>query len=62
MEAMAEALMQEVETYVSLHNNTDMQYIVIRPIMDLCLMAVRRPGVRVSKRWLDQEDIDLEGI
>ena len=38
---MAEAGMQEVETYISRHQNTVTQFIATRPIMDLCLVAER---------------------
>ena len=37
------------------------QYIVTRPILDLCKQATRRPGARVSQRWWEQAGIDLEG-
>ena len=37
------------------------QYIETRPILDLCEQSTRRPGVRVSRRWWEQEGIDLEG-
>ena len=30
--------------------------------MDLCLAAVWRPGLRVSKRWWEHENLDLEGM
>ena len=40
----------------------DLSFILTRPIMDLSLAAVRRPGVRVSKQWWEQEGIDLVGI
>ena len=30
--------------------------------MDLCLAEGRSPGAWVSKRWWEQEIIDLEGI
>ena len=53
--------MQEMETYINFHQNTVTQYIVKRPIMDLCLTVARRPGARVSKwRW-EQEGLDLAG-
>ena len=42
-DAMAEAGLQELETYVSCFQNTVAQYIVTRPIMDLCLAAKQRP-------------------
>ena len=41
--------MQEVETYVSCHQNTVAQFIASRPIMDLCLAAVRRPIYKFIK-------------
>ena len=50
-DAMAEAGLQEVETYVSCLHNTVVQYIATNPIMDLCLAAKRRPGPRVEMRW-----------
>ena len=48
---MMEAGLLEVETYVSLLQNTVTQFIATRPIMDLCLAEERRPGPRVAKRW-----------
>ena len=59
---MAEAGFQEVETYVSCHQNTVAQYIATRSIMDLCLAEKRRPGTRVARKWWEQEDLDLEGM
>ena len=47
-DAKAEAGLQEVETYISRRQNTVAQYIATRPIMDLCLVAKRRPGPRVA--------------
>ena len=38
------------------------QYIVTRPIMDLCLAAKQRPGPRVEMRWWEQEGLDLDGM
>ena len=48
---MVEAGLQEVETDISHRQNTVAQYIVTRTIMDLCLLAKRRPGPRVTMRW-----------
>ena len=59
---MAEAGLQEVDTYFSHHQNTVAQYIATRPIMDLCLVMKRRTGPRVKMRWLEQEGLDLEGM
>ena len=61
-DAMAEVELQEVETYVSRRQNTVAQFIATRPIMDLCLAAERRPGPRVSKRWWEQDGVDVEGM
>ena len=30
--------------------------------MDLCLAAERRLGLRLAKRWWEQDGIDLEGV
>ena len=46
---MAEAGLQEVDTYVSNRHNTVAQSIVTRPIIDLCLVAARMMGSRVAK-------------
>ena len=59
---MAEAGLQEVETHVSNRHNTVAQYIATRPIIDLCLVAKRRPGPRVATRWWEKEILDLEGM
>ena len=48
---MTEAVVQEVETYVSRLQNTVAQCITTRPIMDLCMVAERRPGPRISNQW-----------
>ena len=61
-DAMAETGFQEVETYVSCRQNTVVQYIATRPIIDLCMAAKRRPGTRVSVWWWEQEGLDLEGM
>ena len=61
-EAMVEAGLHEVETYVSHHQSTFTQFIATRPIMDLCLAAERRTGSWVAKRWWQQDGLDLEGM
>ena len=47
-DAMAEAGLQEVDTYVSSRQNTVAQYIATRPIMYLFLAAKRRTGPIVA--------------
>ena len=53
--AMVEEGIQEVETYVTILQNTVKQYIDTRPIMDLCLEVERLPGIRVLRRRWEQE-------
>ena len=50
-DAVAEAGLQEVDTYVSFCQDTVAQFIATRNIMDLCLESERRLGSRISKRW-----------
>ena len=52
-DAMAEAGLQEVETYFSRRQNTAAQFIETRPIMDLCLAKEWIPVPQVSSRWWD---------
>ena len=61
-DVMTEARLQEVETYVSRCQNTVKQFIVNRPLMDLCMAAEQRPGSRVTKRWWDQDVMDVVGV
>ena len=37
------------------------QYIMKRPILELCERSVRKTGAWVSWRWWEQEGLDLEG-
>ena len=57
---MAELGLKEVDTCVYRLQNTVAQFIVTRPIMDLCLAVDCRPGSRVEKRCWDQYILDLE--
>ena len=50
-EAMEEAGLQEVETYVSQPQNKVVQFIVTRTIMGLCIAVERYPGSRVANPW-----------
>ena len=59
---MLEVSLQEVETYVSHHQNTVSQFISARPIMYLCHAAEWRPGPWVSRRRWEQEGVDVEGM
>ena len=59
---MAEVGLQEVETYISRHQDTVAKFIATRPIMDLCLAAERHPGSQVTNWWWEQDGLDLEGM
>ena len=59
---MAEAGLQEVDTYVTRPQNTVSQYISTRTIMYMCLAADRHLGTRVLIMWWDQDLLDLEGM
>ena len=50
-DAITEARLQEVKTYVSRRENTVTHFISPRPIMDLCMPEERRPGSMMAKRW-----------
>ena len=60
-EALGEAGIEGIRKSVTRRQNTDAQYIATQPILDLCERATRRPGARVSRRWWEQDGIDLEG-
>ena len=59
-DVMAEMGIQEVETYVSRNQKIVTQFIVTRPIMDLCLVEEQRPGPRISMQWWEQDGVDVE--
>ena len=50
-DTMAEAGSQEVDNYISLRHNTITQFIMTRPIMDLCLAMDQRKDSRVENWW-----------
>ena len=60
-EAMGEAGFKGIRKSVTSMQNMVAQYIEMRPILDLCERATRRPEARVSRRWWEQAGIDLEG-
>ena len=57
---MQEAGLEGIQKAVTRRKNTVTQYIATRPILDLCDQAMQRVGVRVSRRWWDQEEIELK--
>ena len=60
-EALGEAGLEGIRKLVTSRQNTVAQYIAMRPILDLCESSTWRPGTRVSWRWWEQDEIDLEG-
>ena len=61
VEEMGEAVYKGIRKSFTRRQNTVAQYIVIRPILDLCERSTQRPGARVSRRRWEQVDINLEG-
>ena len=59
-EAMREVGFEGIRKAITRRQNTVAQYIATRPILDLCERATQRAGARVSRRWWDQEGIDLK--
>ena len=59
-EAMQEAGFEGIRKAFTRRQNTVAQYIVTRPILDPCERATQRVEARVSRRWWDQEGIDLK--
>ena len=54
--------LEEIEAYVLRRQNTDAQYIAMKPILDLCGEALHWPGTRVSNMWWEQEGLELVGV
>ena len=59
--ALREAGMVGIRTSITRRQNTVAQYIATRPILDLCERATWRPVAHESRRWWEQDGIDLEG-
>ena len=58
--AIKEAGFKEIRTSITNRQNTVAQYIVMRPLLDLCEGFKQRGGARVTRRWWDQKGIDWE--
>ena len=58
--AMKEAGLTDVRTSINRRQNTVAQYIVTRPLLDLCEGEMQREGELVTLRWWYQTGIDLE--
>ena len=62
VEALATVGLDEIGVYITFLHNTVAQYIATRPIMDLCLAAEQKPGLRLSRRRWEQPALDILGI
>ena len=58
---MEEVGFKEIRVYILKRQNTHAQYIAMQPILNLCKRLVRTLEAWVSRRWWEQEGIDLEG-
>ena len=56
--AMKEAGIVWIWTSILRRQNTVAKFIAIRPVLDLCEKANRRPGARVARRWWEHMGID----
>ena len=54
--------LEEISLYITRHQNMVAQYIATCPIMDLCLAADWRPGMRISQIWWEHPVLDTLGI
>ena len=57
---MVDADFQGVGTCITRSQTTIAQYIVTQMILDLCECSDQSPRARVSRRWQEQDSLDLE--
>ena len=60
--ALEMVVLEEIGVYIYLRQNTFVQYIFTRPIMNFCLVAEKNPVMRLSRRWWDHTSLDIMGI
>ena len=58
-DAMREAGIEEIKTYIYRRNNAVLQYIATHPILELCLEEEGRSGSRVPNQWWDHNGLIL---
>ena len=51
--------LEEIGVYTSQRQKMIVQYIATRPIMELCLEAERKPGMRIYRKWWENPDLDI---
>ena len=59
---MPDAGLQEMGTYVSRCLNMVAQFLSTSPILNLCMVEERIKGSMMSKRWWEQDRVDVEGM
>ena len=55
--ATTEVGLEELDTYVLCRQNNIAHYIATFPILEICLVAERQPGVQVTRQWWEQADL-----
>ena len=54
--------LEDIGVYIARRQNTVTKYIATRPIMDLCLVVERKPGMCLSRQWWEQLALDIQRI
>ena len=57
--ALRAAGLEAVYTYISIFHDTVARYILMQPILGICLEVKRRPGLQVTKWWWEQAGLNL---
>ena len=61
-EALVVVGLDNIGVYIACCYNTVAQYIDNNPIMDLCLAAEQKQGLRLSRKLLENTALDILGI
>ena len=61
-EALTMVELEEIRVYITRLKNTVAQYISTCPIMDLCLAAEHKRGIRLSRRLMEHPTLGTIGI
>ena len=59
---MAKMGLDKIEVYIARRQNKAAQKNSTRTFMELCLVAERKPGLHLSRRWWEQPALDTPGI
>ena len=54
--------LKEIGVYIARRQKMIAQYIATRPLMDLCMVAEQNTGVKISRQWWEQYNLDILGI